>query len=154
MTAVVVDPSWVTLTLDTTPPVVKAQALTEVDPPSAWEVLLVADEDVGGASFALVDAYGTSSPIGYESVDDRTLRVVVPSEVISGGPARLDARVWDEVCNAVEVEVRVWVRRDPLFTADLSIGHAYDTWLTLDRAYEVESAIGRVFDVRLEMGDG
>ncbi len=151
MSNVLLDPSWVTVTLDTHPPVVAIEAEDSIDPPVAWDVLMVANEDIGGAAITVEDAYGTVTDLGHQIIDARTLRVLVPSEGLSGGPATLRGSVWDLVCNEVAIESRVFVRRLAPFEADLVISGAFDVAQNLDHAFAVEWVIGSAFEVTLTL---
>lgn len=149
----VVEPSWVTVTLDTRPPKVKVTAPASVDPPEDWDILLVADEEIGGAHLVLVDSFGTQTPLGYEAVDDRTLRVLVPSEGVSGGHMTLRGSVWDVVDNAMQVEVRGFTRKPKTIEARMTIERAYAPDLNIDHRWTIDLTMGRAFDMSLEVDD-
>lgn len=141
----------VSLLLDTRPPKLKVSAQALVEPPDAWSVTVVADEDIGGAAFSLVDSLGTVHGVGFERIDSRTLVVVVPTTGVASDNAVLTGWVADAACNRISVGRGVHVLRERSFDVELTLARSSSVQLTLDRAFEVDLDLERSFDVEVTL---
>lgn len=165
-------PAWTSVTLDTKPPVVVAEAVSRVLPPDPWVVLVRSNEDLGPCSATYLDMLGLTHSVGIERVTSRLLRIVVPTTGLLSGTLMVIAR--DLVCNPTVIETFVTVvREDPFgvtltiehglevvltvdhgFDGTTEIDHAYVTDVTLDHAYEGAIEVSRGIDATLEITDG
>lgn len=170
----VLAPSWVTIDLDTTPPLLVIDAPSQVEPPDPWIVIVRANEDLGPVGMEFTDAYGTVSSVGYERIGQRTLAVSLPTVGLAGGGGELKVVAGDRACNAATATTTVLVLRPRAFDVTLTIDsglagemtmsgafdgeigfeHAHDTQQSIDHAYEVESEIGQTLAATLEISDG
>lgn len=137
--------------LDTTPPTLTVEAARDVKPPEDWVVVVRASEAIGMADAALLDPGMSITPLGIEHLDDRTLRIVVPTVGLPGGRATLMLRVTDEVLNSVQTTVAVFVLRETAFHATLDITGAYSTTLETLSAYDVMLNAEPIYSITLEV---
>lgn len=139
------------LVLDTRAPVLRVEAEARVQPPEGWLVTVVSDEPVGDAAAALLDARGALASVGIEHLDARTLRVLVPTVEVAGGPATLLMRVADEVGNATQTSIPLDVLRPAAFNVTLDLIRGYDLDFTLAAGFETASQADPAFDFDSEV---
>lgn len=137
--------------LDTVAPTLTVEAARDIVPPEDWVVVVRASEPIGLADAALLDPGMSITPLGIEHLDDRTLRIVVPTVHVPGGRATLMLRVTDEVLNAVQTTVAVAVLREQAFHVSLDIAGAYSTTLETLSAYDVVLDAEPAYSITLEV---
>jgi hypothetical protein len=140
-----------TIVLDTRPPTLTIEAPARIEPPDDLVVLVLADEPLGPVSMALVDALGTLTQLGFERLDPRSLRLVVPTVGLATGAAKILLSVADEVLNITQESVTVHIERERAFDVELTIEHGHDVDLTLDGGYEVTLDMHHAHDADLEV---
>lgn len=173
-TCPVVTPSWVTIDLDTTPPLLVIDAPGIIEPPDDWIVIVRANEDLGPVGMEFTDSLGTVTRVGFERVGPRTLAVRIPTISLASGAGELKVVARDRACNATTIVTTVVITRprafDVEFTidtgleatltttyafdAEIGIDHSHDVNLTMDHAYETDTGIAAALDVTLEITDG
>lgn len=136
--------------LDTRPPSLAVEAASRVEPPDEWSMAVTADEDIGSASVALLDATGVLSSPGYSRVGPRQLLLTLPTSGMVSGPSTVSLRVADEVGNATQRTVSVLVVRPRAYDVVLTLTGAYETDLTVSEAYETTLILGNAHTVSLE----
>lgn len=144
----VLAPSWVTIDLDTTPPLLAFDAPARVEPPDEWLVIVRANEDLGPVGMTFTDTYGTVTSIGFERVGPRTLAVRVPTVGLSSGAGELKVVARDRACNATTAVQTVVLLRPRAFDVTMTIDSGITGGMTMDTAFEVTSEIGSGFDVQ------
>lgn len=166
--------SFVEITLDTHAPVLAIEAVVEVEPPDEWVVIVRASEAIGTAFFEFEDSLGSRHNVGFERIDDSTLRIAVPTVGLASAGSRLVGSVSDLVCNATVVDQPVLILRPRPFDVVFTMGHAYGVVVdegrafgieadiahavvaqpTLDHAFESEQTFEDILDVETEVNRG
>lgn len=149
----VLTPSWVTIDLDTTPPLLHIDAPASVEPPDPWIVIVRSNEDLGPVGMQFTDAYGTTSSVGYERIGPRTLAVTLPTVGLSGGAGELKIVAQDGACNPAIVVVTVAIARPRAFDVTLTVEPSISAEVGLTHSYDVESEITATIGVSLEVTD-
>lgn len=142
-------PSWATIALDSTPPVVTVTADANVEPPDALVVVAHFNEDHGPTSMTFIDALGERHGIGWTELDVRTLTGIIGSTEFATGPGVIEVAARDVTCNLAVVTAPVTIDRARVFDAALSIEGAYDVTDMTDHSYEVEFGVGGAFEATL-----
>lgn len=141
----------VAVVLDTTAPTLRIAAPAAVEPPDDLMVTVHADEPLGAVSMALVDSQGTLKQLGFERVDEVTLRLLVPTMSLSTGRATLLLSVADEVLNITQRSVVFTVERARAFDVNLTIEHGHDVEFTQHGGFTVELTVEHAHGVDLTL---
>jgi hypothetical protein len=173
-TCAVVVPSWVTIDLDTTPPLLVIDAPKSVEPPDDWIVIVRANEDLGPVAMTFTDTYGAEVSVGYERVGPRTLAASIPTVGLSSGAGELKVIARDRACNATTVVQTVVLLRprafdvvltidsgiagessmSNAFDAEIDVEHAHVTQSSVDHAYEATADVRPAQDTTMEITNG
>lgn len=132
--------SYVTVTLDTTPPAVGIVGPGRVDPPADISLVVTSSEEVGYVSLAFVDALGEHHEVGFERLSPLSFLVTIPTPGLPLGEGTLWATVADKVSNVAVATHTVQVGASKL---------AYSVSLSFERGYEVDEGIHHGYEVEV-----
>lgn len=139
----------VTITLDTTPPVLHLTGDGRLEPPDTGEYLLRSSEPVGRYRVIFYDSADRPLMLGAALVDDYTLRFTLPASGLPQGYGRLLMVVTDRACNEAVTEARVYISRPRTMDLDLYCGPAERLVMTTGVAVDLTTESSATSDLDL-----
>ena len=147
-------PSWVSIDLDTTAPLLVFDAPAQVEPPDDWIVIIRANEDLGPVALTFTDATGEVSRLGFAWAGPRTLTATLPTVGLATGAGELRVVARDRACNTVVAVRTVVINRPRALDVLLSVTHTLEVAARLDPAYAVNTEVQPALSTYLEITDG
>lgn len=99
----------VTIAMDTDPPEVTITSAERAVYPDDLDFLICSDKPIADRAYTFVDDAWQLVRLGFESLDDRTDRVLVPSLGLAAGQGALVISIMDEVGNETHLSHTVQV---------------------------------------------